>query len=188
MKKNVLFPLRLTAALAMLCAISIICGKYLAIRGGDILRFSFENLPILFAGLAFGPLAGILVGVVADLVGCVMVGYTINPIVTLGAAAIGALSGISGILLRRAKAKGWVTVAVSVTVAHLIGSVLIKTFGLAAFYDMPLMALMLWRLLNYVIVGGIEGVLLVILFKNREITRLISNFKPQSGRKAREHK
>ena len=95
MKKEALFPLKITAALAMLAAVSIICGKYLAIRGGDILRFSFEDLPIIFAGISFGPIAGMLVGVVADLVGCVMVGYTVNPIVTLGAAAIGAFSGIS---------------------------------------------------------------------------------------------
>ena len=66
MKKNVAYPLKLTAALAMLAAISIICGKYLAIRGGDILRFSFENLPIIFAGVAFGPVAGALVGIVDE--------------------------------------------------------------------------------------------------------------------------
>ena len=39
----------------LLAALSILCGKYLAIRGGDVLRFSFENLPILLAGFALGP-------------------------------------------------------------------------------------------------------------------------------------
>ena len=184
MKKNALFPLKLVAALAMLCAISIICGKYLAFGIGNVMRFSFENLPIIFAGLAFGPVAGVLVGVVADLVGCVMVGYTVNPVVTLGAAVIGAVSGFSGLLLRHFKFKNWATVFISVTLAHLIGSVVIKTFGLAAYYDLPLWALMLWRLLNYVIVGAVEGTLLVILFKNREVARLVSEFKPQSRGKA----
>ena len=177
MKKQSLYPLKVTAMLAMLVAISIICGKYLAIRGGDILRFSFENLPIIFAGLSFGPVAGILVGVVADLVGCVMVGYTINPLVTLGAAAIGAISGLSGMLFRKLGIKGWLNISLSVATAHIVGSVLIKTFGLAAFYDLPLWALMLWRLLNYVIVGAVEAALLIILLKNREIARLISEMR-----------
>ena len=183
MKKSVLFPLKLICVLAMLSAVSIILGKYLAIRGGDILRFSFENLPILFAGLAFGPLAGGLVGVVADLIGCVMVGYTINPIVTLGAMAIGIFSGASGILLRRAKLSSSLTAIISVALSHLIGSVLIKTFGLATFYDMPLFVLMLWRLLNYIIVGALEGIILVALFKNKELSHLISEIKPKAKRK-----
>jgi hypothetical protein len=48
--------------------------------------------------------------------------------------------------------------------------------------------LMLWRLLNYVIVGGVEAALLVILFKNREIAKLISDMKPRKTRKDIEHK
>ena len=188
MNKNVTYPLKLTASLAMLAAISIICGKYLAIRGGDILRFSFENLPIIFAGLAFGPVSGVLVGVVADLVGCVMVGYTINPIVTIGAAAIGGTAGICGFLLRKIGIKSVFTTIISATAAHLIGSVIIKTFGLSAFYDMPLFVLMLWRLLNYVIVGAVEAVLLVALLGNREVYRLISSIKPRTKERDVEHK
>ena len=84
--------LRVTVFSALLAAISIVCGKYLAFNMGDFLRFSFENLPIIFAGMAFGPLIGALVGVVADLVGCLLVGYAINPIITVGAAAIGLIS------------------------------------------------------------------------------------------------
>ena len=179
MKKEALFPLKITATLAMLAAVSIICGKDLAIRGGDILRFSFENLPIIFAGISFGPIAGMLVGVVADLVGCVMVGYTVNPIVTLGAAAVGAFSGISEIAFKRLGVRGAVNTVISVAIAHIIGSVFIKTFGLSAYYDLPLWALMLWRLLNYVIVGALEAALLVVLLKNKGVTRLISDMKPK---------
>ena len=58
------------------------------------MRFSFENTPIIFAGMIFGPIVEALVGTVADLVGCVMVAYEINPLVTLGAALIGLISGI----------------------------------------------------------------------------------------------
>ena len=41
MKKQKKQALVVTVTLAMLVAISIVMGKFLAIRGGDILRFSF---------------------------------------------------------------------------------------------------------------------------------------------------
>ena len=87
-KGNAARPLRVTVACALLIALSIVCGKFLQFPVGEAMRFSFENLPILFAGMAFGPLAGVLVGTVADLIGCLAVGYAINPLVTLGAAAV----------------------------------------------------------------------------------------------------
>lgn len=163
--------LKLTVYLALLTAISIICGKYLAIRGGDVMRFSLENMPIIFAGVAFGPLAGGAVGLVADLVGCLMVSYTINPLVALGAASIGVVSGGVSYLLKRTKIDRRFITAISVAAAHLIGSVIIKTVGLASYYDMPFAILMIWRVINYVIVGTIDGFVLHILLKNKEIQR-----------------
>lgn len=164
--------LRVLALTAVLVAMSIVCGKYLAIRGGDILRFSFENLPILLAGMMFGPIVGGVAGVAADLIGCVLVGYAINPIVTLGAATIGIVSGI----LYRITPKLGVGLRsfFALTAAHLVGSVLIKTLGLAAFYDMPIGVLMLWRLLNYVIIGALEYLLIYAILKNKAIQSLIA--------------
>lgn len=160
---------------AFLAAISIVCGKYLAIRGGDVMRFSFENMPILMAGMLFGPIVGAVVGVVADLIGCVMVGYTINPVVTVGAASIGFVGGLVYYILGKIKKCPYVLkISVSVGAAHIIGSVLIKTVGLAAFYDMPLGILMLWRLLNYLIVGVLEGFILWYLLKNKALLREIN--------------
>ena len=126
-------PLAVLVTLSLLVAISIICGKYLAIRGGDILRFSFENLPIILAGILFGPLGGAATGIVADLVGCLLVAYPINPIVTLGAAVIGLASGVlwRG-FVRLETLSVNLRLALVVCLSHFAGSVLIKTFGLAA--------------------------------------------------------
>ena len=161
---------------AFLAAISIVCGKYLAIRGGDVMRFSFENMPILMAGMLFGPVVGAVVGGVADLVGCVMVGYTINPVVTAGAVSIGFVGGLLYYLFGKIKRFPYtLKISISVGVSHLIGSVLIKTVGLAAFYDMPLGVLMAWRLVNYVIVGALETLILWYLLKNKALMREINS-------------
>lgn len=154
-------------------AISILMGKYLAIRGGDVMRFSLENTPIILSGIAFGPGAGALVGLVADLVGCVMVGYTINPLVTLGAVAIGLISGFVPRILAKININGRLSLAITVAVAHLVGSVVIKTLGLAAYYDMPFLILLLWRVLNYLIVGALDGIVVHILLSRKEIDKQI---------------
>ena len=168
-KKRLGSNLRLLAVSAFLAALSIVCGKYLALPVGNVLRFSFENLPILLAGMMFGPITGMLVGVVADIIGCIMVAYPINPLVTVGAACIGLFGGL---LFRFAKKLPllWQT-CFTVILTHLVASVIVKTYGLAQYYDMPFHILMLWRLLNYVIVGVAEWLLLYTVLKNQALRR-----------------
>ena len=161
--------LQLLAVSAFLAALSIVCGKYLAFSVGNVLRFSFENLPILLTGMMFGPIVGMTVGVVADLIGCVMVAYPINPIVTLGAACIGLLSGILFRFTKRLPIL-WQT-CITVILTHLVASVVVKTYGLSQYYDMPFHILLLWRLLNYAIVGIAEWLLLYTVLKNRALRR-----------------
>ena len=168
-KKKIGYPVRLLVTLAMLISISIICGKYLAIKGGDILRFSFENLPILLAGMMFGPFVGMTVGVVADLIGCIMVAYAINPLVTIGAACIGLLGGVLFRITKKLPLV-WQT-CITVILTHLVASVIVKTFGLAQYYDMPFHILLLWRLLNYAVVGVAEWLLLYTVLKNQALRR-----------------
>ena len=173
--------LKLTAALSMLVAISIILGKYLAIPVGSVLRFSFENLPIIFAGIAFGPLSAVLVAVTADIIGCIMVGYEINPLVTIGAVVLGLCAGLVPKILKKhfTLDEKWL-IAATVAISHLFGSVIVKTFGLAVFYDMPIFILMLWRLLNYTLVALGELLLINILLKRDGIRRQIEKSRSKS--------
>ena len=166
--------LRIAVFSSFLAAMSIVFGKYLAINLGEVIRISFENTPIIFAGLAFGPIAGAAVGIVADLVGCLLVGYAVNPIITIGAAAIGALAGLFRIFVRTSEGVSrYLLIIAAIFNSHIIGSVLIKTAGLAAFYSMPYPVLLLWRALNYLIVGTLESLILVPLISNKRINEEI---------------
>ncbi len=160
---------------AILAAMSLVLGKFLQIPNPfqEFIRISFENLPILLAGLSMGPLVGALVGVVADLLGCVLYGYSINPIITLGAATVGALSGvISHYVVRKPLLA---RVIVSSALAHLVGSVLIKSAGLAAWYlakyQLGYAEFLAWRLLNYAIIGTAECLILCLLLSNRAFVK-----------------
>lgn len=156
-------------ASSIFVAISIVCGKYLAINVGQILRFSFENLPIILAGISFGPLVGAVVGAASDLLGCVLVGYQINWILTLGAASVGLVSGVMYKLCRPLGDGARLTL--TVLLSHIIGSVVIKTVGLHAWYSIPLYELMLWRLVNYVTVGALELTVIIIILKDKTVRR-----------------
>lgn len=176
MKRISRMPLRAIIVMSLLAAISIVAGKYLAIPGGEVMRFSFENLPIIIGGICFGPIGGALIGVVADLLGCVLVGFTVNPLVTLGAAAVGAVSGLWWYCSTKIRIPLAIRTVITVAASHLVGSVLIKTLGLAAYYTIPFEILILWRLLNYLIVGGLESVLIYALLKNPAIAKEINSF------------
>lgn len=159
--------LKLTVAAGVLASLSIIFGKLLAFNIGEVIRISFENLPIIMAGIAFGPLVAIGVGTVADLVGCLIVGYTINPLITLGAASIGAISGLVSILLRK---KGLILrISVSTIASHAVGSILIKTLGISVFYGTDFFAILPYRIMTYAIIAVIESTIIYILMKNKGV-------------------
>lgn len=160
---------------AMLAAMSMILGKFLQIPTpfSELIRISFENLPVILAGILLGPLAGAMTGIVADLIGCVAYGYSINPLITLGAGAVGLVAGLVAFLLERAPLL-WRVIG-AVVLSHVIGSVLIKTAGLAAWYlaayDLGYGQLLLWRVLNYAIIAALEATLLYLLLRHRGIAR-----------------
>ena len=151
---------------AFLAALSIILGKYLAINLGDTIRLSFENLPILFAGLYFGPIMGLCVGITADLVGCILVGYSINPIITLGAAIIGFTAGFCSKLVK----KNFLRIVSAVLISHIFGSVIIKSIGLYLFFKMPFFATLGLRSITYLCISLCEIIILCFLSKNSALT------------------
>ncbi len=159
---------KMLVRIALLAAISIILGKFLAFNIGDWFRFSFENLPLLFCGYLFGVPSGILCAVVADLVGCLVRGYSINPIITLGAAALGAAAGCFG-------KKGFCKtprLSLSVAVGHLVGSVILKSVGIHVFYATPYAAL-LWRLPSYAAVALLEYTVIRILLNSKGFANIL---------------
>ena len=163
MRKNEAL-LRKVVVLSLLSAMSIVLGKFLAIPWGDILRFSLESMPIFFVAFVYGPVESVAVALVADLLGCVLRGYAINPIVTLGGVVLALVASLSFRLFRRLPNAA--RYSLPIVLGHLLGSVVVKTFGLAAFYSIGPWELMLWRLLNYVIVALMDGAVIFALFKS----------------------
>ncbi len=164
MKNHAKFLVRI----AVLAAISLILGKFLSFKLEPWGRVSFENLTVLLCGYLYGPLAGALCGAVADLVGCLAYGYAINPIITLGACAVGAFSGVFGAKGVLKTPRLWL----SVSAGHLFGSLLIKSIGIYVFYATPLPTLAL-RVPIYLVTGIAEYIVLSLLLRNKGLRRIM---------------
>lgn len=175
---------------ALLAAMSFILGKFLQIPNPvqNVVRISFENFPVILAGVLMGPVIGALTGAIADVIGCLLYGYAINPIITLGAASVGLVSGVCAMLIRRPL---WLRVCVCVVASHLLGSVLLKSVGLAAWYlnkyNIGFGTLVLWRLGVYAVIAVVEGVMIYALLRNSAVAaqfqRLRTPRRAREGRK-----
>jgi len=78
--KHKFFSARKLVFLSFLIALSIIFTRVLSIKvtsltGVERLRIGLGGFPIIFSGIAFGPICGAIVGILSDLQG-----YFINPV------------------------------------------------------------------------------------------------------------
>lgn len=166
--------LRIVIACSVLSAMSIVL-KGLAIDIGPVIRIGFENLPTIFAGIVFGPFAGAAVGVVADVVGAVAFYGGVIPGITLGACAIGLVSGFAHYLGRIRRFPLAARIVIAEIPAHAIGSVLIKTAALSLSYGSDFRALIATRSVSYLIVTTLEIAILCVLLQNRMVTGSINS-------------
>lgn len=172
---------------AILVAISV-TGKLFAINLGEMLRISYENLPIAMAGIIFGPFAGFVVGICADICGCLAVAYTINPIITLGAGAIGLVCGTISLFAKNRFSPVWLIV--SDVAGHIVGSIIIKTIGIAIYYgaENGFWALMFTRVATYIPVVIFEIIIFVFLLTNKHINRELIKLTQRKIKRTRKNK
>ena len=138
---------------ALSVVIGFLCKSYLTFGA---IRITFENLPVIIAGAA------------SDIVSAVASGYSVNPIITVGAAAVGFTAGL---LYRHVfKGNGFLSIYLSAQIAHVFGSMIIKTVGLHVLYHYGF-AVYLPRIPLYIGIALAESYIIYILYKNRRIAR-----------------
>ena len=156
---------------AMLAAMSVVIGmfcKSFLNFGGGLWRVTFENLPIILAGVFLGPVTGGMVGIVSDLTSYLLSPqiYPPNLIVTLGAFAVGMVSGLMArFILRERSTK---QIALSAAAAHVIGSMIIKPIGLFQFYQWAVLV----RIPLYLVIAPLEIMLLCLLWRQKSFRKL----------------
>ena len=159
-----------TAALlaALSAVIGIICKNLFTFN--IYYRLTFENAPIILSGLLYGPVVGAMVGVCADAVSCLMSSNpALNPIISLGAAAVGMISGLVPKVIRRGVK---MQTATAVILAHLIGQVGIKSVAKMIYFGMPWQGIFLGLAFSAV-VGVMECLLLSWMRSNKSLVKFM---------------
>lgn len=173
MKNKSIFDAKTLAICSMLTALSIVIGifcKNLLNFGNGLFRITFENFPILLAGILYGPVAGTLVGAVSDTLSYILSTQTlaISPLITLGAAMVGLVSGATAKLLKKRSFS--FRIVISAALGHLVGSIIIKSIGLYAFYG----SYVFIRIPTYLIICALEIFLIHLVLKNKAICKIFN--------------
>ncbi|MBQ7906539.1 MAG: folate family ECF transporter S component [Clostridia bacterium] len=163
---------RLLTVSAMLTAISVVigifCKTYLNF-GDGLFRITFENLPIIMAGILYGPIIGGVVGLSTDLISYMLSPqiYPINIIVTIGATLVGVVSGIVSKFI--IKKNGNTQIIAAGALSHVICSMIIKSIGLFEFYSF----MVLLRIPTYLVIGTLEIFLLCRLLQRKSFAKIV---------------
>ena len=178
-KVNTGYAVRSLTLAAMLIAMSVVIGifcKSVLNFGAGLFRVTFENIPIILSGTLFGPIVGGAVGALSDLISYLLSSqaYPPNLIVTLGAISVGVISGLCAKFIVRSRGTKQFIIAGSL--AHIVGSMIIKPIGLFAFYSWAV----LFRIPLYLIIAPLEILILSLLYHKSGFKRLVDNLDKES--------
>ena len=167
--KNSKTSVRTLVMLALLTAMSIVFARVFTISTGFV-RFNLGALPTHLAAVWFGPAGGFAVGALADMIGGTLSGYSINPLITLGAGSVGL---VSGLLFRQlSQLRLGLRLQLSITAGHVVGSVIINSIALHLFYGYawPVLAA---RIPNALILSAVNTVLVRLLLQNKALREIV---------------
>ena len=161
---------RTMAYCAMLAALQVVLARLIIPMPAADTRFSLEAVPVVLAGLLFGPVPGAMVGFSADLVGSLFSGYGFNPLFCLPPI----LYGLSGGFFRyyvNSRPSFW-RVLLTFAPPVIFGSILWQSCTLAYVYNsqgafLPSLLLKLsTRGIQFSIAGPLEALVTYILLKS----------------------
>ena len=99
--------------MALLVALNLVLMRVLRFELGAY-RITIGHIATIMAGLWLGPVSGAICGLAADLLGCLLDGYAVNPIITVGAMLWGILPAVA---LRKMESRGKKAQSLGITLA-----------------------------------------------------------------------
>lgn len=142
--------------MGLLAAMSIILTRLFGFMIVPTIRVSFGDVPIILSGILFGPLAGAVTGITADLVGVMLRsqgGFFIG--FTLSAALTGLIPGLFFRNNRDGKYPLSKIILSSITV-NIVVSLVLNTLWLVIMYNKGLFVILPGRLLARLVIVPLE--------------------------------
>ena len=156
-------------SLGALTAINLILSRFLAINIGGFGRIQLGSIARIMAGLWFGPLAGGLCGLVSDLLGCLIQGYAVNPLITFAAILWGFIPALffpEGICSRTpvSRKSGILRLCAGTLISCLVCTLCLTTTGLVLFNGLSLYTILPTRAVQTVLQVPVYSVLVCLLY------------------------
>ena len=161
--KKARFPTKILTLGAMFVALQVVLSKFLMIQATPSIRLSIDAVPIFLAAIWFGsiadkkwvgPIAGGIVGLLADAVGTLLfpTAGAYFPPLTLGFILIGVIAGLLSMALLRVKRSLW-RIALVVIITEFLASYLYKGLALSWLMGTPYVVMLASRALPVSIVA-----------------------------------
>ena len=175
--KKTAWDTRVLVFLGLLVAMHVVLTRLFVIELGSY-RISLGSVSTIMAGLWFGPVAGGVSGFVSDILGCILKGYAINPLITVA----GILWGVIPAMMRRfivgTKTKKTAALCVGVAITSVFSTLVFTTAGLAWInggeFWVSVMAILPGRLVQWALMTPIYCVLTCMLYFS-PITSMVLN-------------
>ena len=169
MQKKQYWNVKTLVFMALLIAMHLVLTRVLVIDLGAY-RISVGSVCTILAGLWLGPVAGGVCGLCADIIGCFMKGYAVNPFITVAAILWGVLPALAKPLFANRKKTGkTVGICVSIVVTAVLSSLVLTTAGLV---------IMPGRLVQFAIMIPIYCVLTCLLYFSPLTAMVVGNTSP----------
>lgn len=167
--------IRTMTNVAMMTALSVALERLLPLVNTDTMRVSLGNVPIIITSIFFGPVSGILCGLISDIIGCFFSGYPPFPVLMLAPLTAGLLPGISARIFRtnpKHNISGILVLSGTMTITNILASVIITTIGLNMLFGTPITLLLSQRIPTFALNTIIEIAVLYLLLKNGLLYKL----------------
>ena len=95
------WSVRTMVLMGMLIAMEIVMERWIAIPIGDINRVSLGKCVVILSGLWLGPVGGAIVGMISDIIGALISGFAIAPLITVSSMMWGIIPALTKPLIRK---------------------------------------------------------------------------------------
>ena len=178
MQKKQTWNVKTLVFMALLIAMHLVLTRVLVIDLGAY-RISVGSVTTILAGLWLGPVAGGVCGFCADIIGCFMKGYAVNPFITVAAILWGVLPALAKPFFANRKKTGkTVGICVSIVVTAVLSSLVLTTAGLVIMLGYNYYAIMPGRLVQFAIMIPVYCVLTCLLYFSPLTAMVAGNTSP----------
>lgn len=176
--KRTIFDTRTLVFVGLLVAMHTVLTRLLVIEIGSSYRITLGSVCTILAGMWFGPLAGGLTGLVADILGCMLKGYAVNPLITVAAVLWGVIPALLCRFAKGGRVRKIVVICAAVTVTSVLSSLVFTTIGVALLnggdFFVSVSAILPGRLIQWAIMTPVYCVLTFTLYFS-PLTSLVKN-------------